>query len=238
MRARPLLAGAGLVLAGVVGLLHLDRLRSIPANLRRYSMPSAATYDLATRLVYGGRYQEIAAAIAAEAPADGAVLDVGSGSGEVLIRLAQLAPTLRLTGVDVDPGMLAIAERKAARLPAGSRPAFVHADAVALPLADQSVDLVVSSFAAHHLPDRHAALAEMLRVLKPGGRVIIWDIASPAGAHPRDAAGTGHAEEHHRSPGDGSTPHHAQHSLLGTVRMMIKFGRMPAARYEFAKDTA
>ena len=163
---------------------------------------------------------------------------MGSGSGEVLIRLARLAPTLRLTGVDVDPGMLAIAERKAARLPAGSRPAFVNADAVALPLADASVDLVVSSFAAHHLPDRHAALAEMLRVLKPGGRVIIWDIASPAAAHPRDAAGTGHAEAHHPSPGDESTPHHAQHSLLGAVRMMIKFGRMPAARYEFAKDTA
>ena len=186
MRIRPLVAGSGILLAGLVGLTHLDRLRSIPANLRRYSMPSATTYDLATRLVYGTRYDEIAAAIAAEAPAGGAVLDVGSGSGEVLLRLARRVPTLRLTGVDVDPGMLAVAERKAARLPAASRPTFVAADAASLPMDDASVDLVVSSFAAHHLPDRHAALAEMMRVLKPGGRVIIWDIASPV-APPRRA---------------------------------------------------
>ena len=233
MRMRPIVAGSGILIAGLVGLTHLDRLRSIPANLRRYSMPSAATYDLATRLVYGRRYDEIAAAIAAEAPAGGAVLDVGSGSGEVMLRLARRVPTLRLTGVDVDPGMLAVAERKAARLPAASRPTFVAADAASLPMDDASVDLVVSSFAAHHLPDRHAALAEMMRVLKPGGRVIIWDIASPVAARggPDDA----HAGGTHGPHQDASTPAHAAHSLLGTLRMMIRFGRLPAARYEFAK---
>ena len=52
-------------------------------------------------------------------------------------------------------------------------------DAAALPFADDSVDLLVSSYAVHHFPDRHAARAEILRVLKPGAKAIIWDVASP-----------------------------------------------------------
>ena len=76
-------------------------------------MPSVGVYDLVTHLLFRGRYDEIAAAIAAEAPDGATVVDLGSGTGEVLVRLAKLAPSLDLRGVDVDPEMVARAEAKA-----------------------------------------------------------------------------------------------------------------------------
>ena len=166
--------------------------------MRRYSMPSVGVYDLVTHLLFRGRYDEIAAAIAAEAPDGASIVDLGSGTGEVLVRLAKLAPSLDLTGVDVDPEMVVRAQAKAVgAIPAGGRrPAFLVADAGALPFPDASVDLLVSSYAVHHLPDRHAARAEILRVLKPGGRAIIWDVMSPHG-DPGQEAPAGAPAGHH-----------------------------------------
>ena len=124
--------------------------------------------------------------------------------------------------------MLGVARRKAAgQFPAGEGPTFVHGDAAALPLEDESVDLVISSFAAHHLPDRHAALAEMMRVLRPGGKVVIWDIVPPHGQAATNDVSHG-----------GATGGPATHSALGTLRMLARFGRLPAGRYEFAKPGA
>jgi ubiquinone/menaquinone biosynthesis C-methylase UbiE len=205
---------------------------SIQANIRRYSMPSAGMYDLVTGLLFRGRYREIARTIAAETPPGSDVLDVSCGPGEVLVQLASIAPSLRTTGVDVDAGMIARAQRKAARFPTrrpapdpesgptttAGRPQFVVADVGAMPFPDASFDLVVSSFAVHHWPDRHAGLAEVMRVLRPGGRAIIWDIASP---HSVEAPPT---EGGHGGPG-----------LLGTLRMMMLFRRIPSERYDFVK---
>ncbi len=195
---------------------------SIHANLRRYSMPSAGIYDLVTGLLFRDRYRAIAEAIAEETPSGSDVLDVSCGPGEVLVQLARLAPSLRCTGLDVDAGMIERAERKAARLPRGGSqprwPRFVVADVGAMPFADASFDLVVSSFAAHHWPDRHAGLAEVMRVLRPGGRAIIWDIVSPHSPDAAPAAGG------HKMPG-----------LLGAVRMVLQFRRLPSERYDFTK---
>ncbi|HEX8025240.1 MAG TPA: class I SAM-dependent methyltransferase [Candidatus Limnocylindrales bacterium] len=207
------------------------------ANLRRYSMPSAGIYDRVTGLLFRGRYQDIARESAATAPADASVLDVGCGPAEVLVRVAKLSPTLRLTGVDLDAPMIDRARRKAAR--AGVSPTFVVADAAALPFEDASFDLVVSSFAVHHWPDPHAGLAEIMRVLKPGGRAIVWDIASPmamAEAHATDAKGAGNAASD-ATPGahvvvrrESSGP-----GWLVALRMLRQFRRMTPQRFEFAK---
>jgi ubiquinone/menaquinone biosynthesis C-methylase UbiE len=203
------------------------RLRETPANIRRYSMPSAGTYDLATRLVFGRRYDEIARSIAAEAPDGCTIVDLGCGPGEVLMRVAALAPSLDLTGVDVDAEMIERAQRKADGRLSGAatlRPRFAVADAAALPFADESVDLVVSSYAVHHFPDRHAARSEIMRVLKPGGRALIWDIMSPHGEPEAPPPSHGHpAPEQH-----GMT-------ILAMVRMWLRFGRIPAERYELRK---
>ncbi len=228
MRARQVAAMGVAVVAGAA-LLTAHRLREAPANMRRYSMPSAGVYDLATHLVFGRRYDAIALAIAAEAPEGGTVVDVGSGPGEVLVRLAALAPSLQLTGIDVDADMVARAQRRAARrLPGAGRrpPRFVIADAAALPFPDESVDLVVSSYAVHHLPDRHAARAEIMRVLKPGAKAIIWDVVSPHGA-PAPADGS--------SQGQHAPAQHHVAGALDIVRMLLRFGRIPDERYELRK---
>jgi len=229
MKARRV-AAVGIAAVAGAAIVGTHRLREAPANIRRYSMPSAGTYDLATRLVFGRRYDEIARAIAAEAPDGGTVVDLGCGPGEVLMRVATLAPSLDLTGVDVDAEMIERAQRKAdRRFPwaAARGPRFVVADAGALTFADESIDLVVSSYAVHHLPDRHAARSEIMRVLKPGGRALIWDIVSPHGG-PESANGS------HEPPGHSGPAEHGM-SVLAVLRMWLRFGRIPAERYELRK---
>jgi len=225
-------AGVGAALVGA------HRLRDAPANMRRYSMPSAGVYDLVTRLVFGRRYDEIARAIAAEAPDGGTVVDLGCGPGEILVRLAALAPSLNLTGVDVDADMIGRAERKAAARfsPAEARrPRFAVADAGALPFADDSIDLVVSSYAVHHFPDRHAARAEILRVLKPGAKAIIWDVMSPHGARaPAEASSQPGAEHAEAAPRHHVPTEHVA-GAFDIARMVIRFGRIPVERYELRK---
>ena len=236
---RAVAVGLG-VLAGAVLGRHV--VREAQANLRRYSMPSVGVYDLMTGLFFRDRYREIASAIAAEAPAGATVVDLGSGTGEVLVRVAELAPSLELTGVDVDAGMVARARRKAAGRASGAAgrlPQFVVADAAALPIADESVDLVVSSYAIHHVPDRHAARAEILRILKPGGRAIIWDVVSPHGdpaASIGDMGAThGHPAPTHASTGGDHPSEHRPAAALDILRMLFRFGRIPAERYELRK---
>lgn len=231
MKARTV-AVVGMAAAAGAAALGAHRLRDAPANMRRYSMPSVGVYDLVTHLMFRGRYDEIAQAIAAEAPDGARVVDLGSGTGEVLVRLARLAPSLELTGVDVDAAMVARAQAKAERASPGGgrRPAFIVADAGALPFPDELVDVVVSSYAVHHLPDRHAARAEIVRVLKPGARAIIWDVVSPHGA-PVPEAHAAPAAHHQAAP--GSAPHGA--GALDVMRMLLKFSRIPAERYELRK---
>jgi len=232
---------AAVVSAAVV--LGRGRLDAAHANIRRYSMPGPASYDLAARLLFRDRYAAIATAIAAEVPAGSRLLDVGCGPGEVLTTLATLAPEIETTGLDVDAAMIDRAERKAHRLVrSGSsrRPTFVVADAASMPFADESFDVVVSSYAVHHWPDRHAGLAEMMRILKPGGRAIIWDIAPP---HP-----VANAQPDHGGNAHGAAGGHAAHgaevhapggpSLVQTLRMLMVFRRIPSQRYDFTKPAA
>jgi ubiquinone/menaquinone biosynthesis C-methylase UbiE len=211
------------------GLVH--------ANLRRYSMPSAGIYDRVTGLLFRGLYAEIAREIAAAAPAGASVLDVGCGPAEMLVRLARLSPTLRLTGVDVDAPMIDRARRKSAR--AGLSPTLIVADAAALPFEDGSFDLVVSSFAVHHWPDPHAGLAEVMRVLKPSGRAIIWDIASPTAMVEAHAAGPGADSVAERGgprrPAQAGTHGAMRPGWLIAFRMLLQFRRMTPQRFELAK---
>jgi ubiquinone/menaquinone biosynthesis C-methylase UbiE len=229
----------GVAIAGVAGSVALvaaavagrDHWHAAHANIRRYSMPGPRSYDLAAGLLFRDRYRAIAEAIAVEAPAGSRLLDVGCGPGEVLVRLATIAPAIETTGLDVDAAMIARARRKAERFGSGG-PAFVVADVASMPFPDASFDVVVSSYAVHHWPDRDAGFAEVLRILKPGGKVIVWDVAPP---HPAPSEGGG-ASAHGHGHGD---PHRAgggpSPSLLGTLRMLMLFRRLRAQRYDFTK---
>jgi SAM-dependent methyltransferase len=108
---------------------------------------------------------------AARVASDDRVLDVGCGTG-VLARTAadRVTDESQVTGLDLNEGMLAVARRLRPQVD------WRQGDATKLPLPAESYDVVVSQFALMYFPDRSAAIREMLRVLKPGGRlaVAVW----------------------------------------------------------------
>jgi ubiquinone/menaquinone biosynthesis C-methylase UbiE len=101
------------------------------------------------------------------------VLDVGCGTGVLALEAARrVGDRGRVVGLDVNDGMLAVARRKAPHLD------WRHGAAESLPFEPGAFDAVISQFALMFFQDRPAALREMLRVLRPGGRlaVAVWDV--------------------------------------------------------------
>lgn len=103
------------------------------------------------------------------------MLDVGCGTGTLLLALARNAETAVLSGVDADPAILAMAARKACR--AGIRLHLQQARAQSLPFPAAAFDVAVSSLVFHHLSpaDKRLTLREVHRVLVPGGRLVLAD---------------------------------------------------------------
>lgn len=120
---------------------------------------------------YARRTLRVLDAWAAAAPHE-AVLDVGCGTGAFEARLLARYPSQRITGVDLSARMVAVAREKLSGYPSA---AFVQAPASALPFADGAFDVVVSASVFHYFEDPHAALGEMQRVLRPGGRLVLLD---------------------------------------------------------------
>jgi SAM-dependent methyltransferase len=103
-------------------------------------------------------------------PPQGArVLDVGCGTGEIVVRLAARFPGASFVGVDLEESHLERARASCAAL--GARARFQSGDALALPFADEQFDLVICRHLLQAVPDAGRALAEMARVLRPGGRL-------------------------------------------------------------------
>ncbi len=109
------------------------------------------------------------------------VLDVATGTGDVAIAFAQRTRVAAVVGLDPSDGMLAVGHEKLAAAPQ-PRIHLVMGDALALPLADASVDVVSIAFGLRNLPDYDAGVHEMARVLKPGGRMVVLEFLPPQGA--------------------------------------------------------
>lgn len=105
----------------------------------------------------------------------GKALDVGCGPGNLVIEMARQAPGLTVTGIDPSREMVAIATGNAPRSGLASRVSFTEGASEAIPFPDASFDLVVSTLSLHHWPAPVEGLREMVRVLKPGGRLLIMD---------------------------------------------------------------
>lgn len=148
---------------------HARRHRNAP---HFFEGRSSRFYDFTAKRVLRRMYRRLARDIAAAAPEGAAVLDVGTGPGVLLVELARLRPDLTLTGVDLSPDMITAATRNLARY--GNATARVG-DVTALPFPDASFDLVVTSFSAHHWDHAEAAVPELARVLRPGGKVRVYD---------------------------------------------------------------
>jgi arsenite methyltransferase len=107
------------------------------------------------------------------APGD-RVLDVGCGPGFYVAELLeQVGPTGAVVGVDTSPQNLALARR---RTEGRANASYHEADATALPVADASFDAALSVQVLEYVADPDAALAELHRALRPGGRLVVWDV--------------------------------------------------------------
>jgi demethylmenaquinone methyltransferase/2-methoxy-6-polyprenyl-1,4-benzoquinol methylase len=112
------------------------------------------------------------------------VLDVATGTGDLAIELARrVSPGGEVVGSDFAEGMLDRARRKAAAAdPRHVRPRFEWADAMDLPYAEDSFDAATVGFGARNFDDLPRGLAEMVRVVRPGGRVVVLEITVPTRA--------------------------------------------------------
>jgi ubiquinone/menaquinone biosynthesis C-methylase UbiE len=133
-------------------------------------------YDLLARTLMRGFYHRLAADAEGAVPPGGAVLDVGTGPGVLLAELAKHRPDVHVTGVDLSADMAAAATRNLARY--GDRATARVADVADLPFADGSFDLVVTSLSVHHWEHPETAVPELARVLRPGGRLYVYDFPS------------------------------------------------------------
>jgi ubiquinone/menaquinone biosynthesis C-methylase UbiE len=115
-------------------------------------------------------------------PRDARILEVGCGRGIALPPLAELCRPRALVGLDFDAALLAVArERLRDR---GVDAQLVHGDVRALPFPARSFDVVIDFGTCYHVPDRDRALAEIARVLAPGGRFVHETRLSQKLAHP------------------------------------------------------
>jgi ubiquinone/menaquinone biosynthesis C-methylase UbiE len=154
-------------------------------------------------------------------------LDVGCGTGFLTFELA--ARGHRVTGVDFAPAMLAEARRKAAAR--GLAVTLQEADAEQLPFAPASFDLVVSRHLLWTLPHPEAAIGEWIRVLRPGGRLVVVDGQFDAGALAAPPAGSARASAEYAAIGDqlpflGGRPREEIEALL-KARGLLHVGGDP-----------
>ena len=104
------------------------------------------------------------------------ILDVGSGPGLLVADLAAVVGhTGHVTGVEISDSMLALARRRIEGGVVADRVTFVKGDAAELPFPDASFDAATSTQVYEYVPDLDRALAELFRVLRPGGRALVLD---------------------------------------------------------------
>jgi demethylmenaquinone methyltransferase/2-methoxy-6-polyprenyl-1,4-benzoquinol methylase len=153
-------------MAAGTGTLPADSVRAMFDRI-------AGVYDLMNTVMTAGlhhRWRSRAVDLARVGPGTRA-LDVAAGTGDLAIELASRGGDV--VGSDFSPGMLDIARKKAPNL------TWEQADAMALPYEDNTFDAVTVGFGARNFGDLPQGLREMVRVVKPGGRVVILEITTP-----------------------------------------------------------
>jgi ubiquinone/menaquinone biosynthesis C-methylase UbiE len=185
--------------------------KALLALIQRAHFSHGETYDRNTARLFVGLHRSVIEDVAATAPEGGTVLDAGCGSGRLAVLIAQRRPDLQVRGVDLEPGMVEVAARRAEQGRVASRVQFTVADLADLPLPDNSVDLIVSTASMHHWADVRAVIASLDRVLRPGSQLWIYDFRPVPAGRVRSAA----------------------QNLGGRVdRTLVRTGRFPAALFQ------
>lgn len=134
-------------------------------------------YDLGVFQAYYGRVHDRILALAPHHVAS--VLDVGCGTGELLVKLAQRWPDAQLVGLDLSEEMLA----KAAVKPFAGDVELIAGSVYDLPLPDASFELVTNTLSSHFYQDLPAAVRELARVTAPGGTVVMASLGNGLARH-------------------------------------------------------
>lgn len=149
-----------------------------PAAVRSMFDRIAPVYDLMNTVMtvgVDGRWRRSTLAALGLRPGQ-RVLDVATGTGKLALAAADaVGPGGEVVALDASPRMLA----RARRAEGSARVRWLEADAMAMPFEDASFDALTVGFGLRNMPDFDAALREMRRVLRPGGRLAVLEIAVP-----------------------------------------------------------
>ena len=107
------------------------------------------------------------------------VLDLATGTGDLAIQIADTHPGCEVVGVDPSVGMLGVGRKKLDERTLGRRVTLMEGDAQSLPFDDDSFDSVCIAFGIRNVPDRDKGLREMVRVVRPGGRIAVLELSEP-----------------------------------------------------------
>jgi demethylmenaquinone methyltransferase/2-methoxy-6-polyprenyl-1,4-benzoquinol methylase len=151
----------------------------------------AFRYDFLNRFLSGGidiywrrrAIRQVAAGLGSTAlPAAGTtrtILDVATGTADMAIMMARYLPPVRITGVDISNGMLEIGRQKIQRLQLGEKITLQTGDSESLQFPDESFDAITVAFGVRNFENLEKGLREMLRALKPGGKLVVLEFSQP-----------------------------------------------------------
>jgi ubiquinone/menaquinone biosynthesis C-methylase UbiE len=131
-------------------------------------------YDVVMVRLTRRLYQHVIADIA-RVLSEGKVLDAGTGPGTLAREIARRQPRLQVYGIDLSEDMIRLARAHAKREQLEERVHFAIGNVAHLPYPDHSFDLVVSTISMHHWYELEQPLRDLYRILRPGGRLWIYD---------------------------------------------------------------
>jgi demethylmenaquinone methyltransferase/2-methoxy-6-polyprenyl-1,4-benzoquinol methylase len=106
------------------------------------------------------------------------ILDVATGTADLAIALSAIKPE-KIIGIDISPGMLRVGDTKIQKKSLADTITLMEGDSEALPFEDHSFDLVTVSFGVRNFEHLEKGLAEIFRVIRPGGKVIVLEFSQP-----------------------------------------------------------